>query len=150
MLFILRIARGEGLPLQGSPTSNPPVPASYSPEQLTNLRGRIFSSLLYANLDPPSDLRSLSRGLAALCLDWREYLAATVAPHDDAHVTMSSPLGCEAQSDVVFPFVPSWVKPWVDNPPSAGCPLSAGDAQELTVQATLQNLRISDVILKFN
>ena len=147
MLFILRIARGEGLPLQGSPTSNPPVPASYSPEQLTNLRGRIFSSLLYANLDPPSDLQSLSRGLAALCLDWREYLAATVAPHDDAHVTMSSPLGCEAQSDAVFPFVPSWVEPWVDNLPSAGCPLSAGDAQELTVQATLQNLRISDVIL---
>ena len=71
MAFMLRIARGDGLPIQGSRSdADLSVPPSYTPAQLSAMRTHFFAVLLYARLDPPSDLSVLASDLSALRAMW--------------------------------------------------------------------------------
>ena len=63
--FMLHISKGDGLPTQGT---------SFSSTQLSNMRGRLFASLLFASLDPPSSLTAISTGLSDLCVSWGQDL----------------------------------------------------------------------------
>ena len=47
------------------------------------MRGRIFASLAYACLDPPSDLQSLSQGLSALSNSTHPYVPPPQENVDD-------------------------------------------------------------------
>ena len=67
MTFMIRIARGDGLPIRGSPHGAcTRVLPSYTPGALSHMRGRIFATLLYTNLDPPTALRDIASGLLTL------------------------------------------------------------------------------------
>ena len=84
IIFMLHVARGDGLPSQGSPQDAGPRTSAYTPGQLTQMRGRIFFSILYATLDPPSDLKALYIGLSELYLGW--FLALSRGDRDDPDI----------------------------------------------------------------
>ena len=73
MVFMLNIARGAGLPHPsfdvGSQCS--PYPPTYSAEQFNLIKTRLTVSILYASLDPPSDLAVIGRGINQLTAPWR-------------------------------------------------------------------------------
>ena len=67
MAFMLRIARGDGLPVQGTAQgTGPSVPPSYTSAQLANMRVYIFESLFYERLDLPTELGVLASDLSEL------------------------------------------------------------------------------------
>ena len=77
---MLHIAWVDGLPLLGTPKrAGLHISASYTPVGLTYMRGRIFASPLYANLDPPIDLCARPRGLAELYTSWSARVSSSDA-----------------------------------------------------------------------
>ena len=85
---MLRIARGDGLPVQGTAQgAGPSVPPSYTSMQLTNMRVYFFGSLLYACLDPPTELGVLASDLSDLCAEWWPYDLPYSVPPQEAYGT---------------------------------------------------------------
>ena len=80
-------------------------PSVYSGDDLSLLRGRIFAMLLFATLDPPTDLGLMAEGLRQLYLHARPRLEDFVArlaqmspTEGSAHVDLTSPTKSRADS----------------------------------------------------
>ena len=102
MAFMLQVARGDGLPFRGSSSAAAQrVHPSYTPGGLTHMRGRIFVSLLYACLDPPSDPSALSQDLKALYISCQPNVTSTPGgkkqDEDDSRTGASSRQASEAE-----------------------------------------------------
>ena len=72
-LFIMQIARGEGLPPPGRFChGEAPQPPMVSSVQIYNFRARIVACILFATLEPTGDLETLQRGIVLQYAPYRE------------------------------------------------------------------------------